>query len=104
VGGCSVQISSTKTITVNPLLNAALAVGASQTRPDVGQSTNVTVANSQSGVNYQLRNNASNANVGSPVAGTGGTINLPTGTYTSTGVYVYNVLAANASTGSSRRP
>jgi hypothetical protein len=103
VGGCSVQISSTKTITVNPLLNAALAVGASQTRPDVGQSTNVTVANSQSGVNYQLRNNASNANVGSPVAGTGGTINLPTGTYTSTGVYVYNVLAANASTGCSRQ-
>lgn len=103
VGGCSVQLTQTKTITVNPLPNAGLAVGATQTQLEVGQSTNVTVANSQSGVNYQLRKNSDNSNVGSPVAGNGGTINLPTGTYSTTGVYVYNVLATNAATGCSQQ-
>ena len=61
-----------------------------------GQSANILIANSQTGVNYQLRNNANNANVGSAVAGTGATINLPTGNLNST--TTFNVLATNTST------
>jgi hypothetical protein len=81
--------------------NWELAVGATQTQLAVGQSTTVTVANSQVGVNYQLRNNAGNTNVGNSVAGTGGTVNLPTGALSST--TTFNVLATFASGGCSRQ-
>jgi hypothetical protein len=57
----------------------------------VNGSTSINLPGSQVGVSYQLRNNATNAAVGDPVAGTGGTINFPLGTLsTST---TYNVLA-----------
>jgi len=102
VGGCSQQLIQTKTITVNPLPNANLAVSAQQTQIDVGQSTNVTVASSQTGVSYQLRKNADNSNVGSPVAGTGGTINLPTGALAA-GAWTFNVLATHNSGGCSQQ-
>ena len=49
---------------------------------------------SQNGVNYQLRNNVGNISIGSPVAGTGSAINLPTGALTTT--TIFNVLAASA--------
>ena len=58
-----------------------------------GSSTNISVAASQIGVNYQLRNNANNATIGSAVAGTGSTINLPTGNLNST--TTFNVLATS---------
>jgi hypothetical protein len=58
-----------------------------------GTSTNVQIATSQLGVNYQLRNNAGNTNIGSAVAGTGSTINLPTGNLSAT--TTFNVLASN---------
>lgn len=97
VGGCSTQLAQTKTITVNQLPTAGLTVSAQQTQLDAGQSTNVTVASSQIGVNYQLRKNTDNSSVGSPVAGTGGTIFLPTGTFASNGIYPFNVFATNVS-------
>ncbi len=59
-----------------------------------GQSATVTVANSQQGANYQLRNNADNADIGSPVPGTGGLISLHTGPLTQS--TTFNVLATNA--------
>jgi len=99
VGGCSVQLGQTRTVVVNPLPNAGLAVSAQQTQLSVGQSTNITVAGSQAGINYQLRNNVNNSNIGAPVAGTGGTISLPTGVFSSSGNYGFNVLASNASSG-----
>jgi len=99
VGGCSQQLAQTKTITVNPLPSAGLAVGATQAQIEPGESTSITVAGSQVGVNYQLRKNVDNSNVGSPVAGTGGTILLPTGTLSSAENIVYNVMATNATTG-----
>src|SRR5204862_4531701 len=80
---------------------ASLTVGASSATICAGTSTNVTVALSQSGVNYQLRNNADNSLVGSALAGTGGTINLPTGALSST--TTFNVLATNATTGCSQQ-
>lgn len=73
--------------------NSGLSVGATANPICAGQSTSITVANSEVGVNYQLRNNADNSNVGSPVAGTGGTINLPTGALTTT--TTFNVRAVN---------
>jgi|GEM_PF-1798939 len=56
-----------------------------------GNSTNIQIALSQSGVNYQLRNNSDNVNIGSVVAGTGGTINFSTGTLSVT--TTFNVVA-----------
>ena len=55
----------------------------------IGTGTNITVASSQSGVSYQLRNGTTN--VGSAVNGTGVSINLPTGTLSTT--TTFNVLA-----------
>ena len=63
--------------------------------------TNIQIAASESGVNYQLRNNVGNVNVGSAVAGTGSTINLPTGTLTNT--TTFNVLATRVSTSCNRQ-
>jgi hypothetical protein len=48
-----------------------------------GSGTNIQVASSESGVSYQLKTEAG-ASVGGPVAGTGDTIDLPTGSLTST--------------------
>jgi hypothetical protein len=59
-----------------------------------GTSTNIQIPASQLGVNYQLRNNIGNVTIGSPVTGTGSTINLPTGTLTS--ATTFNVLASNS--------
>jgi hypothetical protein len=53
------------------------------------------------GVSYQLRNNTNNALVGTAVAGTGGTISLPTGSISAT--TAFNVLATNTTTGCSRQ-
>lgn len=60
-----------------------------------GDAANITVSDSQVGVNYQLRLEDDDSNVGTVVAGTGGAISFnvnPTVTTT------YNVLATNTST------
>ncbi|MGB9701723.1 MAG: beta strand repeat-containing protein, partial [Candidatus Kapaibacteriota bacterium] len=85
--------SNSATLTVNPLPNAGLTVGGPGTICE-NSSTNITVASSETGVSYQLRNGTTP--VGSPVSGTGGTINLPTDTITST--TIFNVLATNTTT------
>lgn len=92
--GCSSSTRTPVTVTVNPLPTDIAPGGATTLCNNTG--TNITIASSQSGVNYQLRNNVGNVNVGSVVAGTGGTINLPTGNLTAT--TVFNVLATDATT------
>ena len=82
-------------ITVNPSPAANLTIGG----PGficTGSSASVTVELSQSGVNYQLRNDNANELVGTPLGGTGGTLNLPTDimTYNIT----YNIYATNTLT------
>ncbi len=62
-----------------------------------GNATNITVASSLATTTYQLRNDADDTNIGSPLTGNGGTINLPTGTLTST--TTFNVLAKLTATG-----
>lgn len=88
------------TLTVNPLPNnlTPTAVPASICS---AASSNIQITSSQTGVSYQLRNNADNSLVGSAVAGTGGTINLPTGSLSAT--TTFNVLATNTTTGCSRQ-
>ncbi|MEO1547866.1 MAG: hypothetical protein AAFU74_14065, partial [Bacteroidota bacterium] len=56
-----------------------------------GTNTNITVDFSEVGVSYQLRNDLGNVEIGAPVIGTGGTINLPTGNLTTT--TTFNILA-----------
>jgi hypothetical protein len=57
----------------------------------MGGTSSIDLAASEVGVSYQLRNNATGALIGDPIAGTGGTINFPLGTLTTT--TTYNVLA-----------
>jgi gliding motility-associated-like protein len=59
----------------------------------LGAGTNILLSGSQSGVSYQLRDNATHINIGSPVAGTGAALSLPTGNLainTTFEVYAYN--------------
>jgi len=86
------------TLTVNPLPDDK-TVYAQSTTVCEGSGTYIIVQNSQSGVNYQLR--IGTAPVGSPVAGTGSDISLPTGNLTSN--TTFNVLATTASTLCSRQ-
>jgi hypothetical protein len=58
-----------------------------------GTGTLIILSNSEVGVNYQLRNDADDNNIGSPVAGTGGAIYLSTGNLTVN--TTFNVLATN---------
>jgi len=94
---CS-DTSSSFLFTVNDLPDANLVVGGTSTVCP-GTGTNITVDLSESGVEYQLRNDSGNTNVGTPVAGTGGTISLPTGNLTST--TTFNILATKTATGCS---
>jgi len=80
------------------VINTGLSVGGTGSVCS-GTETNITVALSQTGVNYQLRNDNANELVGSAVAGTGGTINLPTGALTTS--TTFNVYATHATTGCS---
>ncbi|MBK9392116.1 MAG: hypothetical protein IPN68_18735 [Bacteroidetes bacterium] len=94
VNNCSAT-SPSYGITVNPLPAANLAVGG-PVFICTGTSADLTIDLSQSGVNYQLRNDNANEIIGTPVGGTGGTINLPTDlmTYNIT----YNIFATNTTT------
>ncbi len=90
--GGSCPVTGSGTITVNAL-PIDIAPTAAATNVCTGNSTNIQITASQSGVTYQLRNNAGNINIGSTVAGTGGTIILPTGSLSAT--TTFNVLASN---------
>jgi len=59
------------TLTVTPLAATVCA----------GSATSIQVFASENLVNYQLRNNTTNAIIGAPIAGNGGTITLPTGNF-----------------------
>jgi uncharacterized repeat protein (TIGR02543 family) len=75
---------------ITPQTQTASAVAASVCS---GTSTNIQLSNSQTGVSYQLRNNADNSNIGSPVSGTGAAISLTTGNLSA--ATTFNVLATS---------
>jgi hypothetical protein len=62
-----------------------------------GTGANIIVAGSLASENYQLRNDSGNANIGSPVTGTGSSINLPSGNLTVN--TTFNVLATTTAIG-----
>jgi hypothetical protein len=92
-GSCSpVELLEIVTITIGAgTINVGSATTASPGTICQGTGTFVQVQNSEVGVSYQLRNDADNSLVGTPIAGNGGTINLPTGNLTVT--TDFNVLA-----------
>lgn len=90
-GSCSIELTSTPTVTVNPSPNPALIVSALSSTICFNSSTNIQVVGSETGVSYQLRDNVTNTPVGAPVLGNGATINLPTGTLTNT--VTFNIFA-----------
>ena len=89
--GCSAN-ANTAAMVINTS-PASRSVTTSVTSICAGSSTNIQVLLSEVGVNYQLRNNTGNVNIGAVVAGTGGTVNLPTGTLNSN--TTFNVLASS---------
>lgn len=93
-GACApVELTSTATVTVLGVIDTGLAITAQDAAVCSGSGTNIRVAASESGVTYQLRNDADDSLIGTPVAGTGAPIDLPTGNLTS--LTVFNVLASN---------
>ncbi|SNR42225.1 hypothetical protein SAMN06265371_102483, partial [Lutibacter agarilyticus] len=77
-GSCETFLTEQVDVTVNAVPDLGLTVAA--TSPIcAGTSTNITVELSEVGFSYQLRDDSDDSNIGLPVSGTGGTINLPTG-------------------------
>ena len=85
-------VSSSKKITVNAL-PAEKAVSDPSTC--IGTAVNITLTGSVSGVNYQLRLDSDDSNVGTVVAGTGGDITFSVNPSVTT---TYNVLATTIAT------
>ncbi|MBN2275401.1 MAG: hypothetical protein JXK95_13790, partial [Bacteroidales bacterium] len=77
-------------VVVDPQPNTALSVNA-PVSVCYNTIATITVVSSETGFNYQLRSGGTN--IGSPLAGTGGNINLPSESLTST--TAFNVLAYN---------
>jgi gliding motility-associated-like protein len=90
-GACSIELTNQATVAVDVDPNPALPVTGPVATLCIGGIGSIRVDNSEVGVNYQLRNNAGNLSIGDPVAGTGGTIALPTGALAAT--TTFNVLA-----------
>jgi len=95
-GVCTpVELSTTVTINVSGAIDLSLAVTAQSTTFCAGLATNIQVANSEVGVDYQLRNDSDNSIISAVLAGNGGTLDLPTGNLATT--TTFNVLASNIS-------
>jgi len=92
-GNCAVELSNTVTVNVAGLINSGVAVTAQSNPICEGNPAQINISNSEVGVSYQLRNDTDDSSIGVAVAGTGGTIVLPTNVLnTST---AFNVLASN---------
>lgn len=90
-GTCSILLTDNETITVNPSPTLALSVTATPVLICANASSTITIANSEVGISYQLRNDAGDVNIGAPVPGTGSAITISTGPLSAT--TVFNVMA-----------
>ncbi|MEO9869146.1 PKD domain-containing protein [Ekhidna sp.] len=80
------------TVAPIPTFNASLPVD--DPTICIGDNATITVQNSETGIEYQLRLNSNDSDVGSPVSGTGGDITFTVNPTINT---VYNILAAATS-------
>ena len=94
IGECNIN-STSAVLTVNPLPANGQSVTAADDYLCYNTSTSIVLGSSEIGVAYQLKSGATN--IGSPVSGTGASINLPTGNLTST--TTFSVEATNSTTG-----
>lgn len=94
-GGVCAPVEMTTTVAINVAGSIDLSLGVTAQLPTfcAGNSTIIQVANSEVGVDYQLRDDSDDSNVLTPVAGTGGTIDLPTGNLATT--TTFNIFASN---------
>jgi hypothetical protein len=90
--GCTADMNGSATVTVNPLPTAYTVSGGGAYCVG-GPGVAVGLANSQSGVNYQLKRD--NSNVGTPESGTGAALSFGNQAIVGT----YTVTATNATTG-----
>ena len=86
----TLTLTDTGIITVAPIPTFDVSLPVDDPVACEGNSATITVQNSETGISYQLRLNSNDANVGSPVAGTGGDITFTVSPTVSTD---YNVLA-----------
>ncbi|MCZ8215994.1 MAG: hypothetical protein O9262_07125, partial [Cyclobacteriaceae bacterium] len=91
-GTCSIELTDTETITVNPLPMATLAVTSSTPTTCVGSNVNITITSAENGVLYELRNDATNVVIAS-ATGTGANLTIATGVLNTT--TTFNILASN---------
>ncbi|WP_333599985.1 beta strand repeat-containing protein, partial [Flavobacterium sp.] len=94
--GCVSPSSNLVDIATNPN-PADKTISVSLASVCTGTGANIIVAGSVASQNYQLRNDIGDTSIGSPVAGNGGTINLPSGNLTVD--TTFNVIATITATG-----
>ncbi|PID87851.1 MAG: hypothetical protein CSB06_02870, partial [Bacteroidia bacterium] len=88
--GCVVELTDQAKVTVNPLPNDAFTMDDAEVCN--GENATLSLPGSENGVNYQLLNAATNTKVGSPVPGTGNSIDF---TFTPSATADYKVVADN---------
>ena len=92
-GPCpDVELTDQATVTVIDAVDLTLAVTAQNSTICSGESTSVLLENSESGVTYQLRNDADDSNVGAALTGDGGNLLFPV---SPTATTTYNIVADN---------
>lgn len=94
VHSCSLQLSDTVVVSILPISDEGVVVSDMELCA-LNSGTTVTISNSQAGVDYFLRDDATNAIVEGPVQGTGAALVFNTGAISSS--TTYNVYATAAS-------
>jgi hypothetical protein len=88
--GCTVELVNKSTVTVFPAPADNLLVDDDEIC--LGETASIVLYNSEVGVNYQLRLDSDNSNIGAAIAGTGGDITF---NVNPTSTSIYNVYAYN---------
>ncbi|MFO0507874.1 MAG: hypothetical protein ACK5YS_03275, partial [bacterium] len=89
-----VQLTQTVTVTVGVgTINSGLTVSPLSASVCTGTGTSVRISASETGITYQLRDNATNANIGTNAVGNGGNLDLPTGNLSAS--TTFNILASS---------
>ncbi|MBL7937545.1 MAG: T9SS type A sorting domain-containing protein [Bacteroidia bacterium] len=88
--GCTNSVGTTVTLIVNPPI-MDVSVAANSTTICSGKSTTITTGSSEIGKTYYLRNDANNAIIAGPIAGTGSALAFNTGSLTTSATF--NVFA-----------